>query len=193
MDIKFHGRRLLTRRIRLWLLEPNFRAVACYRFSHATSEFYSRHKIIGLLPRVASRLWRQRCRTRDKIWIQQEANIGPGLYIAWEFGVTVGPSVIGANCMIFQNVTVGRQLVGDGDGVPRIGDNVYIGPGSTITGPITIGNNVTISAGTVLSKSVPDRCLVAGNPGRVIQQDYDNGPLIMYPVSLNGDRHGHDA
>jgi len=59
---------------------------------------------------------------------------------------------------------------------------VWIGPGSTITGDITIGNDVTISAGTVLSKSVPDGCLVAGNPGRVIQRDYDNRPMMSFLV-----------
>ena len=56
-----------------------------------------------------------------------------------------------------------------------------------IFGDITIGNNVTISAGTVLSKSVPDGSLVAGNPGRVIQRDYDNRSLINFTMPRTDD------
>ena len=195
LDIRFGGRRSAGRVVRAWLLEPDLRAVACYRFSHAAAGLYSRHRLIGLLPRLISRLWRQRFLTRHHLWIQQEAEIGPGLYIAHFHGIQVGPVAIGANCTIYHNVTLGRQLAGGGDGVPTLGDNVWIGPGSTLTGAITVGNNVTISAGTVLSKSVPDGCLVAGNPGRVIQQDHDNSALVTYPVPVprNGQVERHDT
>jgi hypothetical protein len=56
-----------------------------------------------------------------------------------------------------------------------------------IFGGITVGNNVTISAGTVLTKSVPDGSLVAGNPGRIIQCDYDNRLLINFTMPKTQD------
>lgn len=67
---------------------------------------------------------------------------------------------------------------------PTIGDNVWVGTGSIITGGIKIGNGVTISAGSFLSRDVPDNCLVAGNPARVIMRDYDNSRLVLLPPEL---------
>ena len=59
---------------------------------------------------------------------------------------------------------------------------MWIGPGVTITGDITIGDGATISAGSVVSRDVPAGALVAGNPGRVIQADYDNSAMLNYRV-----------
>lgn len=50
-----------------------------------------------------------------------------------------------------------------------IGDNVYIGTGTTILGPVTIGSNVVIAAGSVVVKDIPDNCLVAGVPAKIIK------------------------
>lgn len=52
---------------------------------------------------------------------------------------------------------------------PRIGDNVDIGAMCVITVYIRVGNNVKIGAGTILTKSVPDNCLVVGNPARIVK------------------------
>ncbi len=49
-----------------------------------------------------------------------------------------------------------------------IDDNVYISTGVTILGPVTIGNNVTIGAGAVVVKDIPDNCVVAGVPAKII-------------------------
>ena len=59
---------------------------------------------------------------------------------------------------------------------------MWIGPGATITGDVTIGDGATISAGSVVSRDVPARALVAGNPGRVIASDYDNSAMLNYRV-----------
>ena len=50
-----------------------------------------------------------------------------------------------------------------------IGDDCYISTGVTILGPISIGNNVTIAAGAVVNKDIPDNCIVAGIPARIIK------------------------
>jgi serine O-acetyltransferase len=50
-----------------------------------------------------------------------------------------------------------------------IGDNCYIGTGVTILGPIKIGNNVTIGAGSIVVKDVPDNAVIAGNQARIIR------------------------
>ena len=50
-----------------------------------------------------------------------------------------------------------------------IGDNCFISTGVTILGPIRIGDNVTIGAGAVLTKDIPDNCIVAGIPAKIIK------------------------
>jgi serine O-acetyltransferase len=189
--IALAGRHSLLRRLKLWALYTNFRCVACYRFSQRAGRLYARNKLLGLVPRIISGVWRQRLLTKHHVMLDPAAQIGPGLYVMHEFGLIVGPVTIGANCVLHQNVTIG-QRVGRGDQtVPSLGNNVWIGPGATLTGAITVGDNVTISAGTVLSKSVPDGCLVAGNPGRVIQANYDNslvmGVLVPFATGAGND------
>ena len=75
---------------------------------------------------------------------------------------------IGKNFSVYQNVTIGRGKKIDGNDVPVIGDNVFVGTGAIIIGGIHIGNNVKIGAGALVNKDVPDNCTVVGNPMRLI-------------------------
>lgn len=76
-------------------------------------------------------------------------------------------AVIGKRVIIGQNTTIGRSL--DPDGVPVIGDNVYISAGARIIGKTVVGNNVIIGANAVVTKDVPNNSIVAGVPSRVIR------------------------
>lgn len=73
-------------------------------------------------------------------------------------------AVIGKNCTIFHQVTIGE---GKG-GAPLIGDNVLIGAGAKVVGGIRIGNNVKIGAGCVVAKDVPDGATVVCADAKVI-------------------------
>lgn len=99
-------------------------------------------------------------------------------------GVVVhGRTKIGRRVIIGQNVTIGRQL--DPETVPTIGDNVYIGPGARILGKINVGNNVIIGANSVVIRDVPDNCIVAGIPVKVIRHvETDIYRLLknIYPI-----------
>lgn len=77
-------------------------------------------------------------------------------------------SVIGKKVIIGQNVTIGRKL--SPNGIPKIGNNVYISAGSRIIGDIEIGNNVIIGTNSVVTKDVPDNCIIAGAPAKVIRE-----------------------
>jgi len=111
------------------------------------------------------------------ISINPAADIGPGLYVAHFGGIIIGPIVMGSDCNIAHQVTLGMRADGR-EGVPSFGDQVWIGVGSVVYGGIQIGSGVAIAPHTVVSRSVPDRAMVAGNPMRVLSTDYDNHQAI---------------
>lgn len=74
---------------------------------------------------------------------------------------------IGERVIIGQNTTIGRSL--DPEGIPMIGNDVYISAGARIIGNISVGNNVIIGANSVVCKNVPDNCIVAGVPSRILR------------------------
>ena len=78
-------------------------------------------------------------------------------------------ALIGQNCMIGQGVTIGGKS--GWYEVPIIGNNVEINAGARILGPIRVGNNVIIGANAVVVKDVPDNCIVAGIPARIIKDN----------------------
>ena len=87
-----------------------------------------------------------------------------GLCIVHHGTIVVSPKAkIGENCRIHPSTSIG-----DYNGAPTIGDNVYIGPGVKIYGDITIGNNVAIGANAVVNKDIPDNVTVAGVPASII-------------------------
>jgi serine O-acetyltransferase len=162
------------------LLNSEFHCVAMYRFGQYAQDLRSRHPLAGTVAVLGHRVANRWLTHRDHAEINPDARIGPGMLLMHRHGILIGEAVIGKNCVMHHNVTIGQRVAAGDQGVPRIGDNVWIGPGAVITGAITIGDGVTISAGTVLSKDVPSGCLVAGNPGRVIARDYDNSRMLNF-------------
>jgi len=77
---------------------------------------------------------------------------------------------IGKNCKIYHQVTVATKNI-DGKFVSAtIGDNCVLGAKSTVLGGVTIGNNVKVGANAVVAKDVPDNCIVAGVPAKIIKE-----------------------
>ena len=95
---------------------------------------------------------------------------GPGLSIAHRGTIVVHPDArIGCNCRIHVDVVIGNQPGPPPEPVPRIGDNVYIGPGAKIFGGIVLGDNLVIGANAVVNTSFPEgRMTIAGAPARKI-------------------------
>jgi serine O-acetyltransferase len=78
---------------------------------------------------------------------------------------------IGKGVLIGQNVTIGGSF---GSEVPTIGDNVFIGPGVRIIGGIHVGSNVVLGANAVVIQDIPDNCVAAGVPARVLRTIPEN-------------------
>jgi serine O-acetyltransferase len=93
---------------------------------------------------------------------------GPGLSLAHYGSVVVnGNARVGRNARVHSCVNIGEA---DGK-VPRIGDNVYIGPGAKLFGEILVGDGAVIGANAVVNRDVPARSIVGGVPERVIRED----------------------
>jgi serine O-acetyltransferase len=104
--------------------------------------------------------------------ISPYAHIGKRLLIHHSTGIVVGHEVIiGDDCEIFQNVTIGsNRKEKNGRMMPTIGNHVSIGSGAVVVGAIRIGYHVTIGANTYVDKDIPDYATVIGASMRIINR-----------------------
>lgn len=144
---------------------------------HRTAHFFYRHGFV-LLPRLIS----QFSRLVTGIEIHPGAKIGTALFIDHGMGVVIGETTeLGDNVTIYQGVTLGGTGKEKGKRHPTIGDNVVIGAGAKVLGPIEIGSGARIGAGSVVLQNVPPGSTVVGIPGRVV---YYNGRKVP-SINLN--------
>ena len=122
----------------------------------------------GLLPVIRRRVLVLRYRFWSVVTgadVPLNAQIGGGLLMPHPNGIVIHPdAIIGPNCLLFQQVTIGSAR----GGVPRIGGHVDIGAGAKIIGPITLGDHVQVGANSVVTCDVPAGSVVAGIPARVL-------------------------
>jgi len=121
--------------------------------------------------RFFARVISQRARFRTGVEIHPAAVIGRGILIDHGSGVVIGETAeVGDNVVIYQGVTLGGTGKDKGKRHPTVGSNVMISAGAKVLGPIKIGDNSKIGAGSVVLKDVPENSTVVGVPGRVVRR-----------------------
>ncbi len=134
---------------------------------HRVAHFFWRH---GL--KFIARLTSQINRFLTGIEIHPGAKIGKGFFIDHGMGVVIGEtSEIGDNCLLYHGVLLGGVSLEKRKRHPTLGDNVVVGAGAKILGPITLGDGVQVGANAVVLKDVPPDSVVVGIPGRVVKQN----------------------
>lgn len=143
------------------ILYPGFHAIFFHRIAH-----FLYNKNILFLARLISQLSRH----LTGIEIHPGAKIGKKLFIDHGMGIVIGETTtIGDNCTIYHNSTLGGTGKDKYKRHPDLGDNVIIGAGAKVLGPIKIGNNVKIGANSVVLKNIPDNVTVVGIPGKIVK------------------------
>jgi serine O-acetyltransferase len=139
---------------------PGLHAILLHRLNHWlwNKEFY-------LLARISAHF----ARFLTGIEIHPGATIGQRFFIDHGMGIVIGETAeIGNNCSIYHGVTLGGTTWNKGKRHPTLEDDVVIGAGAKILGPITIGKGSHIGSNSVVVKNVPAESTVVGIPGHIV-------------------------
>jgi len=154
---------------------PGFHAILLHRVAH----WLWRHKVF-FLARLVSHI----SRFLTGIEIHPGAKIGRRFFIDHGMGVVIGETAeIGDDVTLFQGVTLGGTVWEKVKRHPTVGNNVVIGTGAKVLGPITIGDNTKIGANSVVIHDVPPNSIVVGVPGKVVYR-FEGGRKIRMDTAF---------
>jgi serine O-acetyltransferase len=142
---------------------PGVQALLAHRVAHALQDAG-----VPFVPRALAGV----TRTITGIEIHPAARVGRGLFIDHGMGVVIGETAeVGRDVTLYQGVTLGGTGFATGKRHPTVEDNVTIGSGAKLLGPIQIGHGAKIGANTVVIHDVPPNSTVVGNPGHPVRVD----------------------
>jgi len=148
--------------VEVLLCYPGFHAIILHRCAH----FLWIHHF-KLIARLISHI----NRFLTSIEIHPAAVIGERFFIDHGMGVVIGETAeIGDDVLIYHGVTLGGVSLKKEKRHPTVKNNVVIGAGAKLLGPITIGENTKIGANSVVVKDVPPNSTVVGIPGRIVTE-----------------------
>ena len=148
--------------IEILLLYSGVHAILAYRVAHKL--YLSKHYF-------SARLVSQTARALTGIEIHPGATIGKSFFIDHGMGVVIGETTeIGDGCTIYQGVTLGGTGKDVGKRHPTLRDNVMVGAGAKVLGPVVIGSNTKIAAGAVVLREIPEGSTAVGIPAKVVRR-----------------------
>jgi len=167
--------------VKQYFLAPGFK----YSFWMRLANHLRQKNLIWRLGYYLCRAILHRYSIRYGISIPYNTRIGPGLHISHYVGIVIDDQVvIGRDCNINHEVTIGAKYGGKNPGIPVIEDRVYLGPGCKVIGGIRLGNDVAVGANSVVVDSVPNFGVVAGAPAKIISSRGSSD----YVVNTNTDQ-----
>ncbi len=150
---------------------PGFQAILFHRLNH-----WLWNKHLFLLARLSAHV----ARFLTGIEMHPGAKIGRRFFIDHGMGVVIGEtSKVGDDCSIYHGVTLGGTTWQKGKRHPTLENNVVIGAGAKILGPITIGTGARIGCNAVVVKDVPIGATVVGVPGHVVVRKNDDDKTVQ--------------
>ena len=158
------GARVGTLRLLTMMPSPRFVPVVLYRLAHACA----RHHL-----RPVGKLFSMMNFVLFGVEIGLDCEIGPGLYFPHTSGTVIGARRIGANAVIYHNVTLGAKepdLAYEPGKRPEVGDDVFIGSGAKVLGGVVLGDRSVVAANAVVLQDVPAGAVVGGIPAKVLKQ-----------------------
>ncbi len=145
------------------LLYPGLKAIIMHR--HAN--WFYRHRMFFIARWISQKAVR-----KTGIEIHPAAKIGRRMFIDHGTGVVIGETAeIGDDVTIYQGVTLGGTGKELGKRHPTIGNNVMIGSGAKVLGPVVIGDNSKIASGAVVLRNIPENCTAVGVPAKIVKRD----------------------
>ncbi len=142
--------------------------ITCYPGFHALRFHRLAHWLWAHRLRLLGRMLSHVSRFLTGIEIHPGAQIGEGFFIDHGMGVVIGEtSEIGDNVTLYHGVTLGGTSMRKEKRHPTLCDNVIVGAGAKVLGPVKVGENARIGAGSVVVDDVPPNSTVVGIPGKV--------------------------
>ena len=161
----------------IWLTYSGVHALSWHRFAN---RLYRMH--LKLLARIVS----QFAKFLTGIEIHPAAKIEGGVFIDHGTGVVIGETAeVKSGVVIYQGVTLGGTGKDEGKRHPTVGDNVLLGTGCKVLGPITIGENSRVGANSVVLKCIPANATAIGIPARVVRI---NGSKVLHESEVLNQR-----
>ncbi len=147
-----------------------FEIITCYAGVQAMLFYRLAHRLWRLKFKWLARFISSLARWFTGIEIHPGAVIGRRFFIDHGMGVVIGETAkIGDDCTLYHGVTLGGTTWKTGQRHPTLGNNVVIGAGAKILGPITLGDHVRVGSNSVVVKSINESQTVAGVPSRVLK------------------------
>jgi serine O-acetyltransferase len=156
-----------------------------------------------IMHRISHRLWLCRLkwlarflasvtRWMTGVEIHPAARIGRRFFIDHGMGVVIGETAeIGDDCTLYHGVTLGGTSWNKGKRHPTLGNNVVVGAGAKVLGPITLGESSRVGSNAVVVRDVPEGATVVGIPGHIIHKRVETEPDIKRKAFA--DKIGFDA
>ena len=149
--------------IEVMLLYPGYKAIRNHRKAH----WFFKHKMFFIARAIS-----QRTSKRTGIEIHPGAQIGRRFFIDHGTGIVIGETtIIGDDVTLYQGVTLGGTGKDMGKRHPTLGNNVLVGAGAKVLGPLTVGDNTNIAAGAVVLDNIPENSTAVGVPARVVRRN----------------------